>query len=75
MVTLGAYSFVIPPMSIAHYKCDFCLNSKGERKEFNNLRIGYYNEKDKIHICKIFETPDGWHSKGFQTDENWIRLD
>lgn len=72
---VGAYSFVIPPMSIAHYKCDFCLNSKGERKEFNNLRIGYYNEKDKIHICKIFETPDGWHSKGFQTDENWIRLD
>lgn len=71
----GAYSFMVGPISISHYTCEFMLKSRGQQPEFNNLRIGYYDEHNKFILHKICDIENGWQPTQYKTDKDWVMLD
>lgn len=53
-VDAGSYSFIIPPRSINTFKCFYILNESqvacSAGKHFDNLKIRYFDERDKVRI-------------------------
>ena len=41
---------------------------------FDNIRLRYYDERNKAHVFKIKDISDCWAPKHFDSDEEWILL-
>ncbi len=69
-----SYSFVVKPTSIAHYSFEFILHFQTACVNINNLRIGFYDERNKFHLYKMCSFEDAWVEKKCTPDEDWIML-
>ena len=67
------YSFNIPARSLVKYRLAFTLNEQvlGKNKEFDELRISYYNTKNK-QIVKHFRFVENvWQLGEYPKDTTW----
>lgn len=58
----GAYSFVMQPRSLKKYDCHFVIrkNQMGENFQFDEIRICYFDEKNKVHIYPLETIERSW---------------
>ena len=72
----GSYSFVIPPRSIARQECEYLSiidKDKVLNGYFNNIRIRYYDEKNREKIYRIRDI-EFQELKTYEIDKDWIIL-
>lgn len=67
----GSYSFLIDPNSIRRYDLYFTIEKKSDI-EFDEVRLGYYNSKDKLIERFLFNIEDPWAAKYRKVDEDWL---
>lgn len=73
-----SYSFVVPAKSI-HKVYGTYIYAPGwnpeKRQDFNEIRLRYFNEKDKVceYHLRYIENP--WEQSDMDGDENWILLE
>lgn len=69
----GSYSFVVQPRSINKYDLNFSIkkNDMGEDYEFNEIRLCYFDEKEKIHIFLLDKIERCWELGDFNRDGLW----
>lgn len=68
----GAYSFVVEALSIRHQCCAFIyLNQK---KTFDEVRLRYYDEKDKEHSYSLQKIENCWTAYLFEGTHDWVLL-
>lgn len=73
----GTYSFVLEPRSIQRQECEYMYKvaiSDRNANCFDNVRLRYYDERNKAHLFKVKDIPDCWVRKHFDSDEEWILL-
>lgn len=70
----GSYTFIIPPRSAVKYDLYFTLKYNASPRDFNNLKIIYHNNKDKIHTINFKNFAAGWNSNIIIKDKDWNRL-
>ena len=56
----GAYSFLIDAYEIKRFELFFVTYKKEVSDDFDEVRISYYDSKDKYHEFKIFEISEPW---------------
>ena len=73
----GSYSFVLPPRSIQRQECEFLLkvqDAEVKSKAFDELKIRYYDERNKEHIFPLRKIDKCWEPRSFETDKEWVLL-
>lgn len=70
----GCYSFVIEPQVINHYNCQFVLHHKDVQEPFDNIKICYYDEKDKKQIFDLKYVENPWIRQDFKYNGIWKRI-
>ncbi len=62
----NSYSFVLPPINIQKQECSYiCLavSQEKEQASFDEIRVGYYDEKNSFWEAPLCEFPDGCRCK------------
>jgi hypothetical protein len=69
----GGYSFVIQPRSLTKYDLHFCIkkNQMGENYQFDEIRLRYFDEKDKVHIFPLNRIERCWELGSLLRDGIW----
>lgn len=67
----GAYSFLINSFEIKRYDLFFAIYQKEVDGDFDEVRISYYDSKDKFHEFKIFEISEPWIVSKNKIDNDW----
>jgi len=69
----GNYSFVVQPRSIVKYSFHFAIkkNQIGNNSIFDELKLRYYDEKDKLHIGRIKNIKSCWELGDFDREGTW----
>ena len=67
----GAYSFLIDSFEIKRYDLFFAIYQKEVDGDFDEVRISYYDSKDKFHEFKIFEISEPWIVSKKKIDNDW----
>lgn len=70
----GNYTFVVPPRSTKKYDLHFTLKYEMCPENFNNVKVIYYNDRDKLNTINFKNFPDGWNSNVPIKDDNWNKL-
>ncbi|MBP1044420.1 hypothetical protein I6N95_25765 [Vagococcus sp. BWB3-3] len=70
----GVYSFLLEPESIRRYKLNFTIKMSDVNEEFDRIKIGYFDTKDKYRESILFETPDGWKTINTKIDSEWRKM-
>lgn len=70
----GKYTFNIKARSSDKFNLLYMSKKSEGNSEFDEIKICYYNEKDK-KIIKNFEyIENSWEFKNFSVDEDWVEL-
>lgn len=67
----GAYSFLIDAYEIKRFELFFVTYKKEVSDDFDEVRISYFDSKDKYHEFKIFEISEPWIISKNKTDDDW----
>lgn len=67
----GAYSFLIDAYEIKRFDLYFAISQKEFNSDFDEVRISYFDSKDKYHEFKIFEISEPWIISKNKTDDDW----
>lgn len=67
----GAYSFLIDANEIKRFELYFVIYKKEVNNDFDEVRITYYDSKDKYHEFKIFEITEPWIVSNNKIDNDW----
>lgn len=70
----GNYSFVIPPESIKSFKLHFSMKYSDYNGNFDEIRISYYNQRDKRIIKKFKNFNTSWKLERFNNDTEWVQI-
>lgn len=70
----GAYSFVIESLSIRHEHCSFFYSYAMNCNIFDEVRIRYYDEKDKEHTYSILRVDNCLEERTFEGTPDWVLL-
>lgn len=73
----GAYTLVIPENSAKRFTMEFMLHESDlnpNNKEFDELILTYFDEKDKIHAFHFIEVEKCWTNGPLNTPMKWITL-
>ena len=70
----GAYSFLIDAYEIKRFDLYFAISQKEFNSDFDEVRISYFDSKDKYHEFKIFEISEPWIISKNKTDDYWIAI-
>lgn len=73
----GSYSFALPPCSIQNRICFYFFtiaDQEIERYHFNNIRLRYYDEKNREIWYKVRQVGECWKPKQFAPDDDWKLL-
>lgn len=71
----GSYSFLLGGDEIKRFDLEFILLKKDFKGEtFDEVRLSYYDTKDKHKEITIFELDSAWKIKNNNIDEDWRRL-
>lgn len=71
------YSFVIQPRNIQREHCAYAYKIKKEeigKYMFDDIRLSYYDEKDKKHLFSVRKIENAWTMKQMNGDDDWILL-
>lgn len=69
----NSYSFTLPPDSIVNKKCLFCLKHENV-PDFDELRLDYFDERDRRISLHIDEIAGDWKPRVFEPDLDWVLL-
>ncbi len=67
----GAYSFLFDAYEIKRFELFFVTYKKEVSDDFDEVRISYYDSKDKYHEFKIFEISEPWVVSKNKIDNDW----
>ena len=67
----GAYSFLIDAYEIKRFDLYFSIYKKEVSDDFDEVRISYFDSKDKYHEFKIFEISEPWVVSKNKIDNDW----
>lgn len=69
----GAYSFMLQPRSIEKYDCHFLIkqNDIGEKSQFNEIWLRYFDEKDKSHKYLLKKVDHCWELGNLEKEGIW----
>ena len=67
----GAYSFLIDANEIKRFDLCFSIYKKEVNDDFDEVRISYFDSKDKYHEFKIFEISEPWVVSKNKIDNDW----
>lgn len=69
----GAYSFVLQPRSLKKYGLHFLIkkNEMGAKTLFNEIRLRYFDEKDKAHILPLYSIERCWEVGKLNREDYW----
>ncbi|MRJ48513.1 hypothetical protein [Fundicoccus ignavus] len=70
----GSYSFLMEPNTISRYDLYFILRREELNIDFNEIRLGYYNTKDKFIELFFLEVEKPWIVKKNSIDNDWSQL-
>lgn len=70
----GAYSFVVEALSIRHEHCSFFYSYAMNCNIFDEVRIRYYDEKDKEHTYSILRVDNCLEERTFEGTPDWVLL-
>ena len=70
----GAYSFLINPYSIERYELDFSAKKNEINSDFDEVRISFFDSKDKYKEYKLFEVKNSWKVTINKIDDDWRLL-
>ncbi len=68
----GSYSFVVEALSIQHQCCSFIYTNQS--KVFDEVRLRYYDEKDKEHTYPLRKIECCWSEGLFEGTPDWVLL-
>ena len=71
------YSFIAPPRSIQRVHCSYIAEAEENNVNkftFNELRMAYYDEKDKKHVLFLKAIEGTWKTGLLNGDDDWILL-
>ena len=74
----GAYTFVIPPNSACRFDVEFMLKETEvptEKKEFDEIILSYFDEKNCIHTFHLINIDFCWSVKQIPMEKRCIALD
>lgn len=70
----SAYSFVVEPLSIRHEYCCFLYLHGNAGKVFDEVKIRYFDNRDKEHVYSILKIQKCWAEKAFEGTHDWVLL-
>lgn len=73
----NSYSFVLPPLSIQKQECEFVYKvptSQINQYSFDEIRFGYFDEKNKMKECIFCSAKDGWNGINFNYENEYFEL-
>lgn len=70
----GAYSFILNPTSISRYELQFMIKKEEVMSDFDEVRLTYYDSKDKYHEIHILDIESPWEIGNQSIDKDWITL-
>jgi len=72
----GTYSFVLEPLSIKKFDLLFVIKQRDLESpfEFDEVRISYFDGKDKEHIRKLTKINNAWRTESLPRDHEWKLL-
>lgn len=70
----GSYSFILEPTSISKYDLQFMIKKSEVGVDFDEVKLSYYDSKDKYHENFILKVESPWHVDKQFIDKDWIPL-
>lgn len=70
----GAYSFVVEALSIRHEHCSFFYSCGNAGTVFDEVKIRYFDEKDKEHTYSILKVDTCLEEHIFEGTPDWVLL-
>lgn len=67
----GAYSFLLEANEIKRFDLEFTIFQKEFNTNFDEVRISYFDSKDKYHEFKIFDIDEPWTVSNNKIDDDW----
>jgi len=69
----GAYSFVLQPGSLNKYDLHFLIkkNEMGDNFKFDEIRLRYFDERDKKHIFVLEKIEQCWEMGSLNRESIW----
>ena len=67
----GAYSFLVDAYEIKRFDLYFAISQKEFNSDFDEVRISYFDSKDKYHEFKTFEITNPWVVSKNKIDNDW----
>lgn len=70
----GRYSFIISPESIRQFDLLFSLKKNEKSDNFDEIKISYYNQKNKMITSNLKSIASSWNLQKFGVDEDWVEV-
>lgn len=70
----GRYSFLLKPESIRRYDLLFGIRRSECDLDFDEIKIEYYDSKNKLVINCLLNNLQSWDDKSICTDEDWVKI-
>ncbi|WEV45752.1 hypothetical protein OZX60_03205 [Streptococcaceae bacterium ESL0687] len=70
----GTYSFMIEPITVSKYDLYFCAKPDVVNSDFDEVRISYFDSKDRYKECKLFDIENCWKKSNNKIDNDWRLL-
>ena len=70
----GKYSFMIDPKSIASHELYFFVNKKDIDKDFDEVKLTYYDTNDKLREYSLLNISNPWFPMDNLIDNDWNLL-
>lgn len=73
----NSYSFVLPPLSIQKQECEFLYKvstSKIDEYAFDEIRLAYYDERNRVMECLFCKAEQGWNGIDFNYENEYFEL-
>ncbi|WP_165210686.1 hypothetical protein [Streptococcus tangpeifui] len=67
----GSYSFLIQGNEIKRFNLYFIVSKKELDSDFDEVRLSYFDTKDRYHEFKIFDVMNPWTTSRNKIDDDW----
>lgn len=71
----GNYSIIVKPNSIIRIKTQFVIKKNTFNNSFDEVRLGYFNMKDKYKEFKILTIDNCWQIQTHKLNDAWKRIE
>ncbi len=67
----GTYSFLVQGNEINRFNLYFFIRKNELNSDFDEIRLSYFDTKDKYHEYKIFDISNPWEISNNKIDDDW----